>query len=175
MHSKNKLGAWLTNAQQPWRLPFSYWLGSRLLILCAIFIITPLISPELAQGINTFTANDGQWYLRIATEGYTIDPDGALRSPAFFPLFPALIWLLSQLQIPPTVGGLLINNIAFLGALLLLHDWLRRRYKPAIAHWTIAVLCLHPSSLFGTVLYSEGSFIFLSVLLLKSFDEKRLG
>ncbi|MEM8638888.1 MAG: hypothetical protein AAGG51_08760 [Cyanobacteria bacterium P01_G01_bin.54] len=166
---------WLIAVNHPWRLPLGLWLGSRLLILLAIFIITPLISPELAQGWDTFTANDGQWYLRIATEGYTSDPDGALRSPAFFPLFPGLIGLLSLLQIPPVLGGLLINNLAFFGAVLLLHRWLRQRYTLAIAHWTIAVLCLHPGSLFGTVLYSEGSFIFLSVLLLTRFEAHQLG
>ncbi|MGB0561891.1 MAG: hypothetical protein ACPGVO_08810 [Spirulinaceae cyanobacterium] len=169
------LYAWLTDANAPWRLPLSYWLGSRLLILFAVLVVTPLLSPELAQGIDTFTANDGQWYLRIATEGYTVDPDGALRSPAFFPLFPRFIWLLSLLQIPPTVAGLLLNNLAFLGATLLLHDWLRQKYTPAIAHWAIAVLCLHPGSLFGTVLYSEGSLLCLSVLLLKSFEAHRLA
>lgn len=176
LHSSQR---WLLNPAQPWRLPLSCWLASRALILFAFLGIAPLFAPEVAVGnhvgVRAFFGGDGEWYLRIATEGYTVDADGALRSPAFFPLLPLLIRLLMVLQIPPEIGGCLINNLAFLGAVLLLHHWLMGQYGLRVARWAVAVLTFFPLSVFGTVLYTEGLFLCLTTLTLYAFETRRLG
>lgn len=165
---------WLCDPHHTWRFPCAFWLGSRLLILLAFFGIAPLLNAEVAVGSYAFVGGDGQWYLRIATEGYTIDPDGIWRSPAFFPLFPLLIRLLMLVQIPPEMGGGLISNLAFLGAVWLLHSWLQERHNLSVARWATAVLTLCPFSLFGTVLYTEGLFLVLTIAVLRAFESREL-
>lgn len=166
---------WLCDPRHTWRFPFVFWLGSRLLILLAFFGIAPLLNAEAAVGSYAFVGGDGQWYLRIATEGYTVDTDGIWRSPAFFPLFPLLIRLLMVVQIPPEIGGFVVNNLAFFGAVWLLHGWLQQRHNLSVARWATAVLTLCPFSLFGTVLYTEGLFLVLTIAALRAFAARELG
>lgn len=166
---------WLLDETVVWRFPVTFWLGSRLLIGLAFFVIAPLLNSEVAVGSYAFIGGDGEWYLRIATEGYTVDPDGALRSVAFFPLYPLLIRGLMLLQIPATVAGFLINNVAFLGAILLLYHWLKNSQHVTIARWTVAVLTLCPLSIFGTVLYTEGLFLLLTTIALWAFTTEQWG
>jgi hypothetical protein len=66
-------------------------------------------------------ANDGQWYLGIAANGYdtsiTYDQDGLVNTNvAFFPLFPALIRLVSVLGVPPLAAGVAIAALCGLAA-----------------------------------------------------------
>lgn len=169
------LKIWLVDERKLWRFPIFCWLVSRGLILLAFFVIAPLLDSEVAVGSYAFIGGDGEWYLRIAAEGYTLDADGALRSPAFFPLYPLLIRLLTIFHLSPEISGILINNTAFLGATLLLYSWLKSQHNHQVALWGTAVFTFCPFSLFGTVLYTEGLFLLLTMIALKAFTEKRLG
>ncbi|MGB0564637.1 MAG: mannosyltransferase family protein [Spirulinaceae cyanobacterium] len=166
---------WLMDETHTGRFPWALWLFSRLLIFVAFFGLAPLLNAEVAVGSDAFVGGDGQWYLRIASEGYTIDPDGLWRSPAFFPLYPLLIRGLAIGPMAPEVAGFCINNLAFLGAVWLLHHWLQQQYHLTVARWAVAVLVLCPFSLFGTVLYTEGLFLLLTVAALWAFETRRLG
>ena len=67
---------------------------------------------------------DSGWYLSIAERGYWFDPHGA-SNVAFFPLFPLLSaeWPRSRATTSP--AGLLVANLAALGAVLVLWRWVR--------------------------------------------------
>ena len=49
--------------------------------------------------------------------------------------------------LPFAIAGTLVNNLAFLGALLVIYDWMQERYEVEIARWTIAILVWCPLSL----------------------------
>lgn len=154
------------------------WLLSRLLILLAMLVIAPSL-PAAGRGIvptlswEVFTAWDGQWYQKIATLGYEYARDGQAHSVAFFPLYPLLSRWVMGLGLPFAVAGTLVNNLAFLGMLWVVFDWVRHRYDAVTARWTIAVLVWCPLSLYGTVAYTEGLFLLLSSLCLRAFDRQQ--
>jgi Gpi18-like mannosyltransferase len=166
------------------------WLLSRLVIVVAMQLMAPLshISPVIHSGTppldftpdfvpksswELFSHWDGAWYRKIATVGYDYGNDGKYHSIAFFPLFPLVIRLVMTLGLPVNVAGTLVNNLALLGALLLLYRWTQERYGVSVARWATAVLAWCPFSLYGTVIYSEGLFLLITTAALRSFDNSQ--
>ncbi|HEY9675049.1 MAG TPA: mannosyltransferase family protein [Waterburya sp.] len=163
------------------------WLCSRLLIIVAIQLIAPLLpvppvnfSPSLLGSLpnyvpqpswEVFSHWDGAWYRQIATEGYNYVNDGQQYSVAFFPLFPLLCRGLMTLGIPFNVAGTLVNNLGMLGAMLLLYRWAKERYGLKTARWVTAVLAWCPFSLYGTVIYTEGLFLWLTTAAMRAFEQ----
>ncbi|MBR8833489.1 MAG: hypothetical protein DSM106950_05465 [Stigonema ocellatum SAG 48.90 = DSM 106950] len=168
------------------------WLVSRLLIIVAIQILTPLhnTSPTHPDweppnpldflpsfvpkpGWELFSHWDGKWYKRIATVGYDYANDGQQHSVAFFPIFPLLIRFVMMLGLPFDVAGTLVNNLAFLGAMLILYQWAQERHGISAARWVTAVLAWCPLSIYGTVIYTEGVYLLITTAALRAFDNRQ--
>jgi Gpi18-like mannosyltransferase len=158
--------------------PASIWLASRILIGIFMLLIATNI-PALEDGIRpniglgVFDAWDSVHYRAIATEGYEFVDDGKQHNLAFFPLFPASIFIFMKLGFSFEIAGLIINNLAFLGTLYFLYGWLKKQCNITIANWTIAVMAFCPMSLFTGVIYTEGLYLLFSTIALRSFDEKQ--
>ncbi len=150
---------------------------SRLVILVSMMFIAPLASSgstRLAIGDwHVLAGWDSVHYLGIATRGYEYAADGIGHNVAFFPMLPLLIKAGMRLGLPPDLAGVLINNAAFLGALMVLAGWVDDRYGQKVARWSVAALAWCPFSLFGTVLYTEGLFLLCSTAALRAFDRRR--
>ena len=145
-----------------------WWLVTRAVIFVAMFWFGPA-----HPGWSVLTNWDGVWYERVATIGYEYVPDGKQHDVAFFPLYPLTVALLQRLvRIPFGVAASLVNNVAFLLALMVIFDWVRNRRDLATARWTVATLCFLPVSLFTAVAYSEGVYLFLSAGALRAFDRR---
>ena len=156
------------------------WLLSRMVIAIAMLGIAPLL-PAPPGGIqptvswDVFSAWDSHFYQAIAISGYEYANDGQGHNVAFFPLFPLLVRVLMNGGLPFTVAGTVVNNLAFWGALIFLYAWVQENHGQTVARWTTAVLAWCPFSLFGTVIYTEGLFLLLSIAALRSFDRKHYG
>ena len=176
----------LRRAMPAWALPllsfqpFSVWLGARIgLTLLALLagVMLPGIEPKgtanwygnpggppltglVDRLAGVWTRWDGQWYLKIATEGYRPD-DG---SAAFFPLYPWIVratgWLAGERFI---WAGLLVSGLFFLVALMLLHRLVRLDFHPEDAHRTTFYLAAFPMAFFFWAVYSESLFLLLAV------------
>lgn len=165
------------------------WFLSRLVIVAAMQLIAPLDDKPPATydrpplGFVTgfvptaswqlFSHWDGAWYRRIATLGYEFANDQQWHSVAFFPLFPLIIRGVMLLGLRFEVAGTLVNNLAFLGALLLVYHWAQKRHGISAARWATAVLAWCPFSLYGTVIYTEGLFLLLTTAALRAFDNRQ--
>jgi Gpi18-like mannosyltransferase len=157
-----------------WRFPLIMWFTSRLLIVTVMVGLAPHLSiPSGAvapkAGWEVFVAWDGLFYQLLATQGYE---NPTPPSAAFFPLFPLLSRAVMTLGFPFSVAGTLVNSLAFLGALLVLHRWVLEQHGRAAARWTTAVLAWCPLSLFGTVPYSEGLYLLSSIAALRACDRQ---
>jgi hypothetical protein len=156
------------------------WLLSRIVITIAMLVIAPLL-PAPPGGIqatvswDVFLAWDGYFYETIAISGYDYVNDGQGHNVAFFPLFPLLVRAVMSGGFPFTVAGTMVNNLAFLGALIVLCTWVQQSHGQKVARWTTAVLAWCPFSLFGTVIYTEGLFLLLSTAALRAYDHKHYG
>ena len=154
------------------------WLFSRLLIAAIMLLIAPLL-PAPPGGIaptfgwEVFYHWDSLLYDQIATSGYEYANDGKGHNVAFFPLFPLVIRGLMTIGLPFKVAGILVNNLAFLGALLVLYSWVEECHSRSAARWATAVLAWCPLSIFGTVIYSEGLYLLFSTAALRAFDKQQ--
>jgi len=156
------------------------WLLSRIVIAIAMLGIAPLF-PAPPGGIqptvswDVFLAWDSHFYQAIALDGYEYVNDGQGHNVAFFPLFPLLVRAVMSGGLPFNVAGTVVNNLAFLGALIVLYAWVQESHGQKVARWTTAVLAWCPFSLFGTVIYTEGLFLLWSTAALRAYDRKHYG
>lgn len=164
----------LLDPNKNYRFILLLWLSSRILVFGSCLILVPLLSPDRAMGWESLSHWDGEWYLKIATEGYSYVDDGKYHPVAFFPLYPLLMYLLSLLHVPLVFGGVLINNICFLATLLLVSDWLQEKYDLNTARWVVSFIALSPLSFFGSILYTEGVFLLISSATLIAFERNQL-
>ncbi len=169
------------------RFVFGMWLLSRLLIIIAMQLIAPYypatpVEHELLpldfvpgfipkSGLELFTHWDAAWFKHIITQGYDYAADGKMHNIAFFPVFPLAVRAVMSLGFSVEIAGLLVNNFALLGAMILLYRWVEDRHGDSAARWATAVMAWCPFSLFGTVLYSEGLFLLFSTAALRAFEK----
>jgi hypothetical protein len=141
------------------RFVFAAWVASRVVIVVAFFVAG---ARPLASAGNW----DGAWYGAIAQHGYGTAYIATQHDIAFFPLFPMLAAGLLRIGVGWPLAGVLVNNAAFLGALVLLHRIARARWNLATSRWCVAFACACPLSLFASVAYHEGVYLFFSALAL---------
>ena len=115
-------------------------------------------SPEHGVLLDVWGRWDAQHYLQIATQGY----HG--KDIAFFPLYPALIHWFGGLIGDHLIAGLLISNIAFLGALAYLYALVKLEFGDnAVAYHAIFYLAIFPTAIFFSAVYTESLFLLLTV------------
>lgn len=114
--------------------------------------------------LDTLTLWDSQWYLEIATRGYTYHPQGH-SAVAFFPAYPVLVRaLLAVAPLSLQWAGLAVSHIALVGAYGLFWAYTRLRlegHNARAAHYALAALALFPTSLFMRMAYTESLFLLL--------------
>jgi len=153
-------------------LPIFVW--SRLAIwaaaLFALLVFVPNRHPEadrwdsprlheLGYGIDVWARWDSDWYLRIAEDGYAESPSS---TPAFFPLYPALVGALGRLLAGHYVlAGVLLSLAACLVAFLLLYRLAAARLGEDGARRALLYLALFPTALFLQAVYSESLYLAL--------------
>jgi len=143
------------------------WLLSRLLFFAPLWIAVQ------RQGPGALASRLSQWdaahYLQIVAQGYAGDDF------AFFPLFPALIRLTTNLlQLPPLAVALVISNGAFLLALGLLHRLSRQCQGNAIARSVVLLSCFNPMSIFYAIPYTESLYLLFTCQALLALLRPRL-
>jgi len=118
------------------------------------------ITPGWHNLFTSFERQDALWFLRIATDGYAVG-DG---SAAFFPLYPLVVQLFSfGLGGHPLAAALLVSNVAFLGALIVLYFLTASELSEPAARRTVLYLAVFPTSFFFLAPYSESLFLLLAV------------
>lgn len=150
------------------------FVASRLLLLGVGAMVIDVIPPLAAVSVpgwpappfppavgwhGLFTAwerFDALWFLRIADSGYRMN-DG---SAAFFPGFPLVVRTVSwALGGHPLAAGLIVANVAFLGALIAVHALTAEERGGGTARAVVVLLCWFPTSLFFLMPYSESMFL----------------
>lgn len=116
--------------------------------------------------LDGFFAWDGEWYERIATEGYSYSPKRQ-SSVAFYPGYPLAAARLSRLTgIAARPALLIVTHASLIGAFLLLAVYVQERYAEAGADavdYTLLAFGLLPTTYFFRMAYSESLFV-LSLL-----------
>ncbi len=130
-----------------------------------------VLMPEFGAGcetawLRTFARWDAAHFLHVARHGW----DESIASHAFFPLYPLLLragaWALGPLaggalcaEERLVAVGLLLSNVAFVGAAWLLEALGRTLLNdPALAHAAALLFCVSPASVFFSSVYTESPF-----------------
>ena len=104
---------------------------------------------------------DAGWFERIAQEGYRGDD----ASAAFFPGYPlAIRGLTGVLPLSVADAALLVSNLAFLGALVVLFALTTFEFSTDTARRTVLLMACFPASFFFLSPYSESLFLLASLL-----------
>jgi hypothetical protein len=124
------------------------------------------VPTSFAASFNTW---DSQHYIRLAERGYQ---EGSL-SNAFNPLFPWLIKLTNLVTGDSIVSGLLVANLASAAALFLLYRLVSKRWDRDVASATLLLCMAFPTAFFLNLIYTEGLFLFLCLIVFIGLYEGR--
>jgi hypothetical protein len=127
---------------------------------------------EVGDWFDVLARWDSDWYLRIAESGYRWPSS----TPAFFPLYPALVAVLGRLLGDHfLLAGVLVSLAAAAVAFVLLYDLVRLRLGPGDARRAVLYLAVFPTSLFLGAVYGEALFLALAIGTFVLAERGRLG
>lgn len=115
----------------------------------------PLANDLLAPAVRW----DSIWFLQIADTGYA----GDSGRPAFFPLYPGIVWLLGQITSSIVVSGIVLSLACFLIGLTFFYRLAELEFGTGPARWGTMALALFPGAFWFSAIYSESLFLALSV------------
>ncbi len=158
-HTRERSSLPISGRKSSLKFPLIFWFFTRVVILVAFLAAEP-------HGVAGALGNwDGAWYGSIVHHGYAFATDGKKYNVAFFPLFPLLSTILVRAGIAWPLAGALVNNFAFLVAMLLLYRYTCICTDERTARWVTVATCASPPSLFCSVAYSEGVFLLFSAVV----------
>ncbi|MDQ6660559.1 MAG: hypothetical protein M3Z24_06295 [Chloroflexota bacterium] len=125
----------------------------------------PVNCPDLIHSpcmLAWYHWDDGA-YVRIAHQGYSFTPD-----VGFFPLWPLLVHyggllLGGSFPLSYYLAGMILSNLFFFVALVLLYLLLSEDFEPSLAKRALFYLSFYPYALFFFVGYTESLFIMLCI------------
>lgn len=173
-----KIRCWFINNSFPLQLFFISRIGLFCLVYWSLVMIPVLDLPGLwrAYPENLFLDGwarwDTSWYTDIGTRGYSNVPNDHGQDTAMFPMFPILIYLTNFFVKNGTTSAILVSNVAFFWALIVLFQLLSKRYGNKIAQRTLILICVNPFSFYFCAAYTESIFL-LSVVCSFYFCEKK--
>jgi hypothetical protein len=148
-----------------WRFVLVVWASSRLLFFVAGLIgahvakqAYPVGVPREPSGLLNYWANwDGGWYSSIAVHGYeqTLWP----ASTNFFPIYPALIRVVTLVGVGPAIAGVAISVAASLAAFYFLYELTRDYFGERAARAAVLSLAVFPTAFYLNAVYSESVFL----------------
>ena len=177
-----RLGARIAISRPPAAVFVAYAASRAVVLLAALLQSLFERNPNLVPGsggplIDSLTTWDGWWYLGIERSGYHAAPlVGQYHDYAFFPLYPALIRLLSIAT--PAFDGLvavLLSNVCFLIALWLLYALTREVLDDDRAVRACVLLAIFPFSWVFSMAYGESLFLALSLASLLAAERGHAG
>jgi Gpi18-like mannosyltransferase len=160
-------------------VPLTAFLITRLVVFAAVYL-SDIALPQIANedkrdAVEVWNRWDTVWYVSIVEDGYAFTP-GEKSSVAFFPLYPLLMAALRPLISGPVVAGLLISNLAFLAALILLYRLTESLLESrSTAGRTVFYLAAFPTAFFFSAAYTESLFLLLSVGAAYAAHQRRWG
>jgi hypothetical protein len=145
-----KTVAWLGGGGSPVLI----YCCTRLVIYAVAGVDVLLTHRSLPGQLSGF---DGQWYLRLAGDGYPATAVPGKSTLGFLPLYPLVIrGLADVLDVSLPVAGLLISFAGGLVAALLVRRLAAIWWGERTARRAVLVFCLFPGSVVFSMAYSEG-------------------
>ena len=133
----------------PGRVVVQAWLASRGLIFAVALVLAVVQHRTLTNMVSNW---DVQHFGNLAAGGYLAEADGTLM--AFFPGWPAILWVFDQLGVPVAISGVIISTACSAVAAAALY----RLGGP----WAAVAWLFAPTAVFTVVPYTESLFCALA-------------
>ena len=171
------LTAWLRQiwADSRWlATPIAAFLISRIGIVLVAYLAIALANGSSGVGAYHLRGTDNllvdafgsRWdtgfYVSIVEEGYVYEAE-PFPSVPFFPMLPLLMRVVLPLFGDAVIAGLVVTNIALLGAAILFYRLVDDEWGDQVSSRAVWYLLIFPTAFFGTAIYSESVFLFLSI------------
>lgn len=169
---------WFIENSTPLKLFFISRFGLFLLVYLSLILIPIFEGPGLWRGhpenlfIDGWSRWDSGWYVTLSKVGYSNLEQSMGQDTAFFPIYPILIRLTSEVVGDAHLSGILVSNISFLLALIVLFKLLSTKYGLKIADRTLTLICFGAFSFFFSAVYTESIFL-LAVACAFYFCERK--
>jgi hypothetical protein len=137
------------STSSPARIVVQAWLASRGLILAVALVLALVQHRTVTDMVSNW---DVQHFAKLSAGGYLADPDGTLM--AFFPGWPVILSLFSQLGVPVAISGVIISA----GCSAIAAAALYRLGGP----WAAVAWLFAPTAVFTMVPYTESMFCALA-------------
>lgn len=127
------------------------------------------IPPDPSLLLSVWQRFDANWYLKIATTGYS-ETDGSM---VYFPFYPFAIRFLGNF-FPGglLVAAILVSNLAFIGLVYFLYQIGMDIVGPDVSKRALFYLVIFPTSFFLFAPYTESLFLCLSLASLYSAQRR---
>ncbi len=173
------LAQWLKDHRNPLWVFVVTRGGLVLMIYLSMLLLPARSGPDLWSAfpenplLNGWSRWDSAWYVDIATHGYMGVPRYRDElNVRHWPLYPLTIRALNPLVKNSHLSALIVSNLSFLIALILLFDFTKAKFDEKTATRTVVLLSVYPFSWCFTAAYSESLYLAL-VLSAFSCGEKR--
>lgn len=124
---------------------------------------------------NVLTLWDGRWYVGLAKNGYSFDPNGQ-SNVAFLPLYPLLLRGVNYATHSYALAGLLINVVALIAAAYgLLRLGKIEKLSEVDARRSVLFFLLYPTAIFFLAVYTEALFAALAIWFFVCVKQKQWG
>lgn len=148
---------------------FAVWLASILFIMYFGFLAYPNSSNFSNDFFKSLSNWDGGHFLSIAQFGY-----GEKFQFAFFPLYPLVIKLVSQLTQNYLIAAISVNLISVFFAFQLLYKLMLRDFNKYISERVVLGLMIFPTSFYFLTAYTESLFFLFIVATFYFLRQKKL-
>jgi Gpi18-like mannosyltransferase len=161
------------------RFAILVYLGSR-----ALLIVVALLDSALRhQPLTNELANwDGGWYRAVVTDGYPTHAFHTQTALGFFPLYPMVVWVVSQPLVWFTtqnevwaaiIAGVVVSGIGGLIATVLVQRLATGWWGEQSGRRAVALFCLFPGSVVFSMVYAEGILIPLAAGCILALQRRR--
>ena len=162
------------------KIPYSIKIVILIIVIVKLFIfslgftvsyIDDGPAPPLSIIMRQFSHWDSPHYIDIAQNGYVNEGDQRFFI-VFFPLYPALIRLITFNFEYINLSALIVSNVSSVFAALYLFKLARLDFSDDIAKKAVLYLCIFPTAYFLSAIYTEGLFF---ALVISSVYYARVG
>ncbi|MDX1919454.1 MAG: glycosyltransferase family 39 protein [Candidatus Caenarcaniphilales bacterium] len=152
---------------------FFFLVGTRLFLLFLSYVAYAEFEKGdywysfLVGMINQLEKADVYWYMNIATEGYLQKPFTSedYQNWAFYPLWPAILWLSNFTNLSMFSFGLIVCNLLFVASVALMYKLLKKSFSKEISFLSCILFLLFPYSYYFSRPGNESIFLFLTLLV----------
>lgn len=167
--------AWLRSAAA---IVLGAFVTSRLLLV-GVGVLARVYARLRGDGVGLWVQWDAYWYIGIIEHGYAHSPhlEGAMMGQAnyaFFPLYPLLVTPLAWVM-PVKAAGLVVSNLALLGAAFVLHRHVSVRLGGDAARMAVLSLFFCPGSFIFSGMLTESVFLLTGLLAFHAAWSGRYG